>query len=117
VAKTCRYYGITSQTFYKWAKRYSEEGDDGLRDRSRRPLTSPNATSLEVVGKVFHLRQNYHVGPQKISMYLKATPRCRSAAVGGLAHPGAPEHESVADLSTLRAPLETGILTDDARRT
>ncbi len=71
VSKTCRYYGITPQTYYKWLKRYEEEGADGLRDRSRLPLTSPNATSLEVVGKVIHLRQNYHFGPQKISMYLK----------------------------------------------
>jgi transposase InsO family protein len=71
VAKTCRYYGIAPQTFYKWARRYREEGVDGLRDRSRRPLNSPRATNIEVVGKVIHLRQNYHFGPQKISMYLK----------------------------------------------
>ena len=71
VAKTCRYYGIAPQTFYKWAWRYREEGVDGLRDRSRRPLSSPRATNIEVVGKVIHLRQHYHFGPQKISMYLK----------------------------------------------
>ena len=39
--------------------------------RSRRPRTSPNATHPEVVGKVVYLRQNYHFGPGKISMYLK----------------------------------------------
>jgi transposase-like protein len=54
VAKTCRYYRITRQTFYKWARRYAEEGANGLRDRSRRPLSSPQATSVEVVGKVIH---------------------------------------------------------------
>ncbi len=43
----------------------------GLRDRSRRPLHSPNATDSEVVGKVVYLRQHYHFGPQKIQMYLK----------------------------------------------
>lgn len=71
VAKTCRYYGISTRTYYKWLRRFEEEGADGLRDRSRRPHTSPTATRIEVVGKVIHLRKNYHFGPQKISMYLK----------------------------------------------
>lgn len=71
VAKTCRYYGISRQLFYKWRRRYEEEGLSGLRDRSRRPRASPRATPTEVVGKVIYLRTNYHFGPQKISMYLK----------------------------------------------
>ena len=71
VAATCRYYGISRQVFYKWRRRYEERGEDGLRDRSSAPLHSPNATNAEVVGKIIYLRQNYHFGPQKISMYLK----------------------------------------------
>lgn len=71
VAKTCRYYGISRTLFYKWKRRYEAEGLGGLRNRSRRPKTSPKATSTEVVGKVIYLRSNYHFGPQKISMYLK----------------------------------------------
>ena len=71
VAKTCRYYGISRNLYYKWYRRYVEEGEAGLRDRSRRPLTRPNATDLEVIGKILYLRQNYHFGPLKISMYLK----------------------------------------------
>ena len=35
------------------------------------PLVSPDATSTDVVGKILYLRQNYHFGPAKISMYLK----------------------------------------------
>lgn len=71
VAATCRYYGISRQTFYKWLNRYEEHGEEGLRDRSSRPHYSPNATNTEVVGKIIHLRRNYHFGPRKISMYLK----------------------------------------------
>ena len=71
VAKTCRYYGISRPTFYKWLRRYQELGLDGLRDTSRRPHTSPNATRADVVGKVVYLRQHYHFGPHKIAMYLK----------------------------------------------
>ena len=71
VAKTCRSYGVSRPAFYKWRCRYEEEGLDGLKDRSRRPKTSPTATSTEVVGKVIYLRTNYHFRPRKISMYLK----------------------------------------------
>src|SRR5579872_4739565 len=70
VAKTCRYYGISRTLFYRWKNRFDAEGLSGLRDRSRRPKTSPTATPTEVVGKVIYLRTNYHFGPQKIAMYL-----------------------------------------------
>lgn len=71
VAKTCRYYGISRSTFYKWLERYQEEGEGGLRDRSRRPLHSPKATKMEIVAKIIYLRENYHFGPFKIQMYLE----------------------------------------------
>jgi transposase InsO family protein len=71
VAATCRYYGISRTLFYKWRRRYEEIGPAGLADRSRRPKTSPQATDPEIVGRIIYLRQNYHFGPMKISMYLK----------------------------------------------
>lgn len=71
VAMTCRYFGITRHTYYRWFRRYQQLGLEGLRDRSRRPLVSPNATKAEIVGKILYLRQHYHFGPAKISMYLK----------------------------------------------
>ncbi|MCK2243739.1 MULTISPECIES: IS481 family transposase [unclassified Crossiella] len=71
VAMTCRYFGISRPTYYTWLRRYEAEGVDGLRERSKRPRTSPNATQAGVVEKIVHLRQNYHFGPGKIQMYLK----------------------------------------------
>ena len=71
VAQTCRYYGISRQTFYAWYRRYEEKGLAGLRDRSKRPLTSPKATQIEVVEKIIYLRANCHFGPEKIQMYLR----------------------------------------------
>ena len=71
VSKTCRYYGISRQVYYKWLRRYDEGGLDALRDRSSKPHVSPRATRVEVVGKIIYLRQTYHFGPHKIVMYLK----------------------------------------------
>jgi len=51
VAMTCRYYGISRQVYYRWLRRYREQGVDGLRDLSRRPHNSPNATHVDVVGQ------------------------------------------------------------------
>ncbi len=59
VAMSCRYFGI------------SRLGVEGLRTRSKAPKHCPNATHVEVVGKIIYLRQNYHFGPEKIAMYLK----------------------------------------------
>ncbi|MEU2052993.1 helix-turn-helix domain-containing protein [Streptomyces bungoensis] len=71
VAMSCRYFGISRQAYYTWYRRYQAEGIEGLRTRSKAPKTSPNATHVEVVGKIIYLRQNYHFGPEKIAMYLK----------------------------------------------
>lgn len=71
VAATCRYYGISRQAYYQWLKRYENEGFEGLKDRSIAPHHSPTATSVEVVEKTLWLRQQYHFGPHKITMYLK----------------------------------------------
>jgi len=69
VAKTCRYYGVSRNTYYVWYRRYRVLGIEGLRDRSRRPHSHPRMTPAEVVEKVLYLRRSYHFGP-RIAMYL-----------------------------------------------
>ncbi len=68
---SCRYFGISRQAYYTWYCRYQAEGIEGLRTRSKAPKSCPNATHVEVVGKIIYLRQNYHLGPEKIAMYFK----------------------------------------------
>jgi putative transposase len=60
-------YGITRKTGYKWLERYDAEGADGMRDRSRRPHHSPQATDSELVEALVALRRR-HVrwGPKKL---------------------------------------------------
>lgn len=43
LAELARRFSISRKTAYKWLQRYEAAGVEGLRDRSRRPLT-PNRT-------------------------------------------------------------------------
>ncbi|GGX33665.1 helix-turn-helix domain-containing protein [Streptomyces lomondensis] len=52
VAMSCRYFGISRQAHYTWYRRYQAEGVEGLHSRSKAPKHSPNATHVEVVGKI-----------------------------------------------------------------
>ena len=71
VAHTCRYFGISRPTYYRWLRQFEALGAEGLRDRSSRPKHCPHETKADIVGKIMYLRQHYHFGPMKISMYLK----------------------------------------------
>jgi transposase len=70
VARTCRHFGISRKSFYKWKRRLAEHGQAGLGDRARAPDCSPGATPQEVVSKILYLRQHYHFGAGRIAAYL-----------------------------------------------
>ena len=57
---TCRYFGISPQTFYRWRHRYNPYRLESLEDRSHRPkhLRQPTA-SPELVAAVLRLREEY----------------------------------------------------------
>lgn len=71
VALTCRYYGISRKTYYKWSKRYVKYGEVGLRNQSTRPNHCPHQTPKEIVERILYLRKHYHFGQLKIAWYLK----------------------------------------------
>ena len=52
-------YGISRKTGYKWLERYAAEGALGLRDRSRRPHESPQATDPELLAMLMRVRQRH----------------------------------------------------------
>ncbi len=55
----CRRFGISPKTGYKWVDR-AESGDPAwMRDRSRRPHTSPGRTDARMEERVVHLRQQH----------------------------------------------------------
>ena len=52
-------YGISRKTGYKWFAQYAAQGALGLRDRSRRPHHSPQATAADVVAVLIALRRRH----------------------------------------------------------
>ena len=58
--------GIARQTLGRWYARWTEQGEDGLEDRSSRPHASPNQTSAEVEERVVALRREHKVGPVQL---------------------------------------------------
>lgn len=72
MAALCRRYGVSRKTGYKWLKRYREEGDTGLQDRSRRPHRSPQRTSAAVEARLVEARLRHPAwGPRKLRAWLK----------------------------------------------
>lgn len=60
-------YGISRKTGYKWLERYEADGVDGLRDQSRRPHHSPQATDPELMAAlVAHRRRHPRWGARKL---------------------------------------------------
>src|SRR5437764_5110399 len=57
----CRRFGISPTVGYRLAKRYREEGEAGLADRSRRPHHSPDRTPAAVERLVVALRDKHPV--------------------------------------------------------
>jgi transposase InsO family protein len=67
----CREFGITPRTGYKWIKRYQEQGDVGLYDRSRRPHHSPHKSSANIEEAVLKVRRTHPAwGGRKIQWKL-----------------------------------------------
>ena len=52
-------YGISRKTGYKWVARYDADGVDGLRDQSRRPHASPQATDRELIDALLADRRRH----------------------------------------------------------
>ena len=63
-ATAARQFHTTAKTVRKWVKRFQQEGVDGLRDRSSRPLSSPDQTPAATCAVVETLRRQRYPGKQ-----------------------------------------------------
>ena len=72
-ALTCRYFGISRQTFYRWKRRYDPENLRTLEDGSHRPHRRRRATwTAEQAERVRRLREQYpRWGKDKLAVLLR----------------------------------------------
>lgn len=71
VSRTCRYFGISRETYYCWRRRYQQYEEKGLVNRRPSPRNPPWRTAPEIEKKVLHLRRTYHFGAQRIAWFLQ----------------------------------------------
>jgi transposase len=71
--QTCRHFGISPDTFYRWKKRYKPADLRSLEDHSRRPKRVRHPTwSVETVEEILKLREEYpRWGKDKLAVLLK----------------------------------------------
>ena len=70
MAQVCAAFGISRDTGYRLLNRYTAEGIDGLKERSRAPHRHGRAREAELVAEVVALRQRYGWGPKKLRIKL-----------------------------------------------
>jgi transposase InsO family protein len=82
---TCRHFGISPQTFYRWRRRYHPGHLQTLESRSRRPQRVRQPTAApELVDAVLHLRQQYpRWGKDKLVVLLRRQGQAVSTSMVG----------------------------------
>lgn len=72
LSELCRRFGISRPLAYRLLDRHAAEGEAGLAERSRRPLTSPLRTGEAIEGKVLAVRAAHPAwGGRKIARRLR----------------------------------------------
>jgi putative transposase len=68
----CARFGVSRQAGYATLQRWREEGAEGLKERSRAPLYSPQRMSEELTALLLAMRRAHpYWGPRKIHAYLQ----------------------------------------------
>jgi transposase InsO family protein len=81
ITELCNGFEISRKTGYKWIKRFLEEGDAGLQDRSRQPHGSPKKTARAIEADVIQVRKAHPAwGGRKIHSRLQALGRTQVPA-------------------------------------
>jgi transposase InsO family protein len=74
VAHVAAEMGISRPTAYKWWRRWQDDGEAGLVDRSSRPRSCPHRTSPELEAQIAELRRVLKRGPVRIGWQLGVAP-------------------------------------------
>ncbi len=99
-ARAAETAGVSRPTVYKWVRRFTEEGVDGLLDRTSAPHRHPNALPVREVRRILRARRDLGWGPHRLGPWLGHP---RSTVYGVL------RREKVPRLGELDRPTKTPI--------
>lgn len=70
ISQVARLWHTSRNLVRKWVKRFEENGEEGLKDESKRPHSSPRKVSNEVEQKVLEARKKTGYGRKRLAWYL-----------------------------------------------
>ncbi|MCL6579763.1 MAG: helix-turn-helix domain-containing protein [Candidatus Bathyarchaeota archaeon] len=70
ISEVARLWHTSRNVVRKWVKRFEERGEGGLKDKSKRPHSSPRKISNEVEQKVLEARKKTGYGRKRLAWYL-----------------------------------------------
>jgi transposase-like protein len=83
-------FQVSVTTAARWAGRYRTHGEDGMEDRSSRPVSSPQRTSTQRERRIIAIRVNRRWGlPGSAICWACIPPRCTGSCPGS-GWPGCP---------------------------
>ena len=62
---------ISQAIFYRWRDAYKQFGEEGLINKKPCPENRALRMPVEIEEKILYIRKNYHLGPERITWYLK----------------------------------------------
>lgn len=71
IRKTAHMWRTSRQVVRKWVRRFEQEGEAGLHDRSRRPHHCPHQTPEAVEQQVLKAREATGYGRERLALYLE----------------------------------------------
>ena len=72
VGVVARTHGVSRTTFYRWRKRFLLAGQEGLKNRTSRPVRIRYGLTEQQVREVVHLRQEKRWGPARLAPAVRA---------------------------------------------
>lgn len=78
ISATARLWHTSRQVVRKWLRRFQEEQEAGLHDRSRRPAHSPRQTAAQTEQQVLQAWQETRYGRKRLALYLQTQGLCLS---------------------------------------
>jgi len=70
ISQVARLWHTSRNVIRKWVRRFKQKGEEGLRDESRKPYSSPHKVSHDIEQKVLEARKKTGYGRKRLAWYL-----------------------------------------------